>query len=54
MVERISYNEDNRQMSWEATFSDPATYEGQAFLGRAGYKWLLGEEIKPYNCTLAN
>lgn len=54
MVERITFSEDNRQMLWEATSSDPATYVGQAFLGRAGYEWLPGVEIKPYNCTLAD
>jgi hypothetical protein len=54
IVERITFNEDNHQMTWEATSSDPTAYEGQAFLGRAGYKWVPGEEIKPYNCTLAD
>lgn len=54
MVERITFDEDNRQMTWEATSSDPTTYEGQAFLGRAGYEWIPGEEIKPYNCMLAD
>jgi len=54
MLERITFSEDNLEMTWEATSSDPKTYNDQAFLGRAGYKWVPGVEIKPYNCTLAN
>jgi len=52
MVERFTFSEDSRQMTWEATSNDPMTYEGPAFLGRAGYEWVAGEEIKPYDCSL--
>jgi hypothetical protein len=52
MTERFIFSEDSRQMTWEATSNDPTTYEGSAFLGRAGYEWVPGEEIKPYDCSL--
>ena len=52
IVERFTFSEDNRAMTWEATANDPYTYEGPAFLGSAGYEWVPGEEIKPYNCSL--
>jgi hypothetical protein len=54
MVERFSFSEDSRGMTWEATVNDPATYEGEAFLGRAGYEWVPGEVVKPYDCTIAD
>ncbi|HEY5622842.1 MAG TPA: DUF6152 family protein [Gammaproteobacteria bacterium] len=53
IVERFTFGEDNRSMTWEATATDPLTYEGPAFLGRAGYEWIPGEELKPYDCTIA-
>ncbi|MFL2547089.1 MAG: DUF6152 family protein [Candidatus Rariloculaceae bacterium] len=52
VVERFTFSEDSREMTWEATATDSATYEGEAYLGRAGYEWVPGEEIKPYNCSL--
>jgi len=52
LVERFTFSEDNSSMTWEATATDPATYVGPAFLGRASYTWVAGEEIKPYNCTI--
>ena len=54
IVERFSFADDYRSMTWEATATDPMTYEGPAFLGRAGYEWVAGEVLKPYNCTIAN
>lgn len=53
LVERFTFSADNRRMSWEATANDPLTYEAPAFLGRAGYEWIPGEEVKPYDCTIA-
>jgi len=53
MVERFAFSEDNREMTWEATVDDPTTYDRAAFLGRAGYEWVPGEVIKPYDCTIA-
>ncbi len=53
IVERFVFNESNLRMTWEATAVDSSTYEGPAFLGRAGYEWIPGEEIKPYDCTIA-
>ena len=52
LVERFTFSEDNTSMTWEATATDPATYVGPAYLGRASYTWVAGEEIKPYNCTI--
>ena len=52
LVERFAFSEDNTSMTWEATATDPATYVGTAYLGRASYTWVAGEEIKPYNCTI--
>ena len=52
IVERFTFSEDSRGMTWEAPSNDPLTYEGSAFLGSAGYEWVPGEEIKPYNCSL--
>lgn len=53
LVERFTFSEDNTALSWEATATDSATYVGPAFLGSVGYIWVPGEEIKPYNCTIA-
>lgn len=53
LVERFTFNEDSTAMTWEATATDPATYVGPAFLGSVSYAWVPGEEIKPYNCTIA-
>ena len=53
LVERFTFSEDSTAMTWEATATDPATYIGPAFLGSIGYAWVPGEEIKPYNCTIA-
>ena len=53
LVERFTFSEDNTSMTWEATATDPATYIGPAFLGSISYSWAPGEEIKPYNCTIA-
>ena len=53
LVERFTFSDDNTAMTWEATATDPSTYVGPAYLGRAGYTWVAGEEIKPYNCTIA-
>ena len=53
LVERFTFSEDNTVMTWEATATDPATYVGPAFLGSVSYAWVPGEEIKPYNCTIA-
>ena len=52
LVERFTFSDDNTAMTWEATATDPATYVGPAYLGRASYTWVAGEEIKPYNCTI--
>ena len=52
LVERFTFSDDNTSMTWEATATDPATYVGPAYLGRASYTWVAGEEIKPYNCTI--
>ena len=53
LVERFTFSGDNTAMTWEATATDPATYVGPAFLGSVSYAWVPGEEIKPYNCTIA-
>ncbi len=53
LVERFSFSGDSTAMTWEATATDPATYIGPAFLGSVSYAWVPGEEIKPYNCTIA-
>lgn len=53
LLERFSFSDSDRRMTWEATAMDPATYVGEAFLGRAGYEWIPGEEVKSYNCTIA-
>ena len=53
LTERFTFSEDNTRMTWEATATDPATYTAPAFLGSIGYAWVPGEEIKPYNCTIA-
>lgn len=53
LVERFTFNEDSTAMTWGATATDPATYVGPAFLGSVSYAWVPGEEIKPYNCTIA-
>ena len=53
LVERFTFSEDSTAMMWEATATDPATYVGPAFLGSVSYAWVPGEEIKPYNCTIA-
>ena len=52
LVERFTFSADDRRMTWEATASEPLTYEGPAFLGRASYEWIPGEEVKPYDCTV--
>ena len=52
LVERFTFSEDNSAMVWEATATDPATYNGPAFLGSVSYAWVPGEEIKPYDCTI--
>lgn len=53
LVEQFAFTGDNTAMTWEATATDPATYIGPAYLGRVSYVWVPGEEIKPYNCTIA-
>ena len=53
LIERFTFSDDNTSMTWEATATDPATYVGPAYLGRVSYHWAPGEEIRPYNCTIA-
>ncbi len=51
IVERFTLSEDDTQLEWEATITDPANFLGPAIL-RMAWQWVPGEEIKPYRCAL--
>jgi len=53
IVERFSMSDDERWLAWEATITDPI-YLAEPAVVRMRYEWIPGEEVKPYNCTLAD
>jgi len=50
MVERFSMSDDEQQLTWEATITDPINLTEPAVV-RQRYEWIPGEEVKPYNCA---
>ena len=52
IAERFSFEEDQRTLSWEATIVDPETFTEPLTVPPVHWKWVPGEEIQPYNCSL--
>lgn len=53
IVERFAMNDDETRMDWTATVVDPDTFTEPVNLPVMHYEWVPGEQIKPYDCTLA-
>lgn len=51
IIERFSMTEDEQQLLWEATITDPA-YLAEPAIVRQQYDWVPGVEIEIYNCTV--
>ena len=51
VVERFTVSDDEISLHWEATTTDPATFT-EPVVQEQTFRWVPGEEIKPYECTV--
>lgn len=51
VIERYTIGEDDLQLDWEASVTDPENFNAPVTFG-GSLVWNPEEEIKPYNCTL--
>ena len=51
LVERFMVSEDEQNLDYHLTVTDPLTFTEPAVLYWR-YEWVPGEEIKPFNCAL--
>lgn len=51
--ERFALSEDGAQLIWEATITDPVNFT-EPVMQRIVWAWLPGQEIKPFNCAVAD
>ena len=52
IVERFNLGVDHSTLDWEATISDPETFTEPVTAGVTHWKWVPGEKIQPYNCSI--
>ncbi len=52
IVERFSLGENQSTLDWEAIIFDPETFTEPVTVPPVHWKWVPGEEIQPYNCSL--
>ena len=51
LVEQFTVSDDGNRLDWNATTSDPLNFNEPITL-RGSWKWVPGEQIKAYECTL--
>lgn len=54
IVERFTLSADEEHLDYDVTVTDPATFTAPAKISGGQWEWTPGEEIKPFNCTLAD
>ena len=54
IIERFSLGENQSTLDWEATIVDPETFTEPVTTATTHWKWVPGEEIQPYNCSLGS
>ena len=53
IVERFAMSEDETRLDWHATLVDDNTFTAPVRLPVMHYEWVPGEQIKVYDCTVA-
>lgn len=53
IVERFTLSENGAKLDWTATVTDPATFTEPVIMPEFHWDWIPGQEIKPYNCVVA-
>lgn len=53
VVERFVISEDNTRLDWHASVVDDDTFAGPVRMPIMHFQWVAGEQIKPYDCALA-
>ena len=53
MVERFTLSENGAKLDWTATVTDPETFTEPIIMPEFHWDWIPGQEIKPYNCVVA-
>lgn len=53
IVERFTFSENNTKLDWTATVTDPETFTEPIIMPEFHWDWIPGQEIKPYNCVVA-
>ena len=53
MVERFTLSENGTKLDWTATVTDPETFTEPIIMPEFHWDWIPGQEIKPYNCVVA-
>ncbi len=54
IVERFTFSENNTRLDWTATVVDPETFTEPITMPGLHWDWVNGQELKPYNCTVAD
>ncbi len=52
IVERFTISDDETRLDYSAVIVDPATFTEPATMTNGHWRWVPGEKIEPYNCTL--
>ena len=53
IVERFTLSENGTKLDWTATVTDPETFTEPIIMPEFHWDWIPGQEIKPYNCVVA-
>lgn len=53
IVERFTLSENDTKLDWTATVTDPETFTEPIIMPEFHWDWIPGQEIKPYNCVVA-
>ena len=53
IVERFVLSENGAKLDWTATVTDPETFTEPIIMPEFHWDWIPGQEIKPYNCVVA-
>ncbi len=54
IVERFTLSADEQRLDYAVTVTDPATFTAPVEISGGQWVWVPGEEIKPFNCALAD
>ena len=54
IVERFTLSEGGAKLDWTATVADPETFTEPIVMPEFHWDWIPGQEIKPYNCVVAD